>query len=101
MIYYRHKKTAELMHEVEFEDKYIMPKAEEYFTYDDILMDFMNKSTKSYLPDWNELKKAFWEYCYNDSLDTLLYEWEKIEITDFPRAVDNDEIGIEDVPLEM
>ena len=59
MIYYRHKKTAEIVSEAEFEDKYIMPKAEEYFTYDDILMDFMNKSKKSYLPDWSALKKLF------------------------------------------
>ena len=47
MIYYRHKKTAEIVSEAEFEDKYIVPKAEEYFTYDDILMDFMNKSPLS------------------------------------------------------
>lgn len=78
--FYRHRKTAEVITEAEFEIKYIMPKAEEYYTYDDILMDFMNKSEKSYLPDWKALKQAFWEYCYYDSRDTLLYEWEEIEV---------------------
>lgn len=95
-IFYRHKKTAIILTETEFEEEHILPKAEEYYISDDenIFMDFLNSEL-----DWNDLKQGFWEYCYDKSMEILLYEWEKIEISDhFPH---NNEIEVEDVPLEM
>lgn len=63
-----------------FEQKILMPKAEQYMKYDELLAEFIMKTDKSYLPDWKKLKQAFWEFCYDEALDTLRQYWEEIEV---------------------
>lgn len=81
-IYFRHKGTAEVMNLYNFEKEHIEPKAKEYYADDEILADFImspDNTFKNYLPDWEALKKAFWEYCYDLSMKVALLEWEELE----------------------
>lgn len=64
----------------EFEQKILIPKAEQYMKYDELLAEFIMKTDKHYLPDWGKLKQEFWEFCYDEALDTLRQYWEEIEV---------------------